>query len=94
MTRSNAAPHPSGSRVPIALIFSGELLWHFKPGMITREICRKTKTKHSQQSIQNTVQPLGRKERIILHPPGSNYYFARLTSTLADAGQSQLPCEL
>ena len=45
MASSKADPHPSGSRVPIAPIFSGQVLWPFQPGMITRDSLQKDKNK-------------------------------------------------
>ena len=45
MASSKAAPHPSGSRVLIAPIFSGEFLQDFVTDIIKREICKKAKQK-------------------------------------------------
>ena len=56
MASSKADPHPSGSRVPIALIFSGKFLQHFVPDTIKREFCKETKQgKHDKTcSIQHS----------------------------------------
>ena len=52
MASSKAAPHLSGLHFPIAPIFNDEILQHFVPDMIEREICIKTNRKNAQDSIQ------------------------------------------
>ena len=89
MASSKAAPHPSGSRIPIASILKQRILvacctWHDTQ----RKICRQENIKiHNRAySIQNDhlIEGIG----LSITPQGKTACFARSTSPLAAAGRS------
>ena len=86
MTTSKAAPHPSGSRVPVAPIFSGELLQHFVPDMIKRDICKETKQKKHNRAYSIQHSHLAEMNGSSFTPPDQTACSAQSTSSLPVAG--------